>query len=229
MIINNISIKKFGAVCEKKMPSHKSVSISNDWNINPFSPIELRENIEPGTLPVRIKFEGANRDIINKNISDFLVQAKKCDIKFRNLSNNFKCYYLSHTLEESGIDEWIFMDIEFNYIEYSDMTIANVSGTTLINNKGNEITPAIVEIIPTIDIIDITLEGLSVDPIAIRNLKANKKLIIDGELQKVTVDGANKYADTDMWDFPRLMPGQNTIKVSRDNCDIKIKYKPRWI
>lgn len=39
----------------------------------------------------------------------------------------------------------------------------------------------------------------------------------------------NKYGDTDMWDFPRLNPGTNTITVNKNNCDIKIKYKPRYI
>ena len=67
------------------------------------------------------------------------------------------------------------------------------------------------------------------DPIIIINLTANKTVILDGELQKVTVDGVNKYGDTDMWDFPRLKPGANKITVSKNNCDIKIKYKPRFI
>ena len=98
-----------------------------------------------------------------------------------------------------------------------------------INVNGNLTTPAIIEIIPTIDLVDITIEGLADDPIIIKNLTADKKVIVDGELQKVTVDGVNKYGDTDMWDFPRLQPGANTIIVNKNNCDIKIKYKPRYI
>ena len=65
--------------------------------------------------------------------------------------------------------------------------------------------------------------------ILIKNLTANKTVILDGELQKVTVDGVNKYSDTDMWDFPRLKPGGNKITVNKNNCNIKIKYKPRFI
>ena len=98
-----------------------------------------------------------------------------------------------------------------------------------INAIGNLTTPAIIEITPSVYISDIKLEGLADDPIIITNIDANKTVIIDGELQKVTVDGVNKYSDTDMWDFPRLIPGYNLIKVSRNNCDIKIKYKPRFI
>lgn len=32
-----------------------------------------------------------------------------------------------------------------------------------------------------------------------------------------------------MWGFPRLKPGANTITVSKNNVDITIKYKPRFI
>ena len=39
----------------------------------------------------------------------------------------------------------------------------------------------------------------------------------------------NKFGDTDMWSFPVLQPGINTIKLTESNCNINIKYKPRYI
>ncbi|MDC4242595.1 phage tail family protein, partial [Clostridium tertium] len=98
-----------------------------------------------------------------------------------------------------------------------------------INVSGNLETPAILELTPSIDLIDLTINGLDEEAIILKNLKANKKLIVNGEEGTVTVDGVNKYSDTDMWGFPRLKPGANTITVSKNNVDITIKYKPRYI
>ena len=112
-----------------------------------------------------------------------------------------------------------------------DEVVENINriNSKTIEVPGTQTIPAIVEITPNVYISDIKLEGLSDDPIIIKNLMSNKTVILDGELQKVTVDGVNKYSDTDMWDFPRLKPGANTIKIDKSNCDIKIKYKPRYI
>ena len=118
--------------------------------------------------------------------------------------------------------------IGYSYKEEVTEVMNRITSKT-INVSGNLETPAIVEITPTTALADITLEGLADDPIIIKNLTANKTVVLDGELQKVTVDGMNKYGDTDMWDFPRLNPGTNTITVNKNNCDIKIKYKPRYI
>lgn len=77
--------------------------------------------------------------------------------------------------------------------------------------------------------IDLKINGVSEDPLAIRNLKENKTIIIDGIEGTVIQDGINKFADTDMWEFPFLVPGKNTITLSKDTCNITIKYNPRFL
>ncbi|WP_443660663.1 phage distal tail protein [Clostridium algidicarnis] len=52
---------------------------------------------------------------------------------------------------------------------------------------------------------------------------------MNGEDGTVLQDGINKFTDTDMWDFPSLKPGSNTIALSKNTVDINIKYKGRWI
>ena len=39
----------------------------------------------------------------------------------------------------------------------------------------------------------------------------------------------NKFADTDLWAFPVLQPGENTIGVSNTNCVVTIAYKPKFM
>lgn len=153
------------------------------------------------------------------------------DIKFKNLSHFYHVYLLDHNIEDTDFDEWLYLNIEFVGYEYSTQVLETMNRITskTINVKGNEETPAIVEITPSVSIIDIVLTGLSDEPIILKNLTGGKKVIVDGEEGLITVDGANKFGDTDMWEFPRLRPGANTITVSRNNVDINIKYKPRFI
>ena len=99
----------------------------------------------------------------------------------------------------------------------------------LIVNKGNLKSPCIVEITPTIDMIDFKIGGLSDQPIIIKNLKKNSKIIIDGIVGTVKVGNENKFNDTEMWEFPILSPGVNDITLSRSECSVIIKYYPRFM
>lgn len=117
------------------------------------------------------------------------------------------------------------------------VTIDDASSKT-VDVAGNLETPCIIELIPSGAITKYTIKGAARDPvtgeaedIVIKNLSAGKKVIIDGEACTVTEDGANKYADTEMWEFPTLLPGANALTFTSSSvpCDVTIKYKPRYI
>lgn len=76
---------------------------------------------------------------------------------------------------------------------------------------------------------EVTITGLTKDAIKIKNLVENKKIIIDGEKNIVTEDGLNKFKDTDMWEFPYLEQGENTIRIDKNNINVTIKYRTRFI
>lgn len=125
----------------------------------------------------------------------------------------------------------------FKYEDTVTESVGTVSGKT-IDVQGDYETPCIIELTPSGAITTYTIKGAARDPvtgeaedIVIKNLTAGKKVIIDGESCTVTEDGANKYADTEMWEFPTLAPGSNilTFVSSSVSCDVIIKYKPRYI
>ena len=96
-------------------------------------------------------------------------------------------------------------------------------------------TPAIIEITSSIGQ-NVTLGGVATStitgadsPIKISNLTASNKVTIDGEAGTVKQGNTNKFNDADMWEFPTLKPGSNTITCSSDQCNITIKYRPRYI
>ena len=120
----------------------------------------------------------------------------------------------------------------------NEVSITTSASEADISVAGNLETPCIIEITPPNAITSFTVKGAARDPvtweaedIVVKNLSAGKTVIIDGEACTVTEDGANKYADTEMWEFPTLLPGSNTLTFvsSSVSCSVTIKYKPRYI
>lgn len=230
MLINNIDISVFGASVSNKLIQPTTIEIEKVRIKDSFKQIDSKKQFKK--VSIKLLFEGENRDVINNNISNFMSKLiNEVDIKFKNLSHFYHVFLVDHNVEDTNFDEWLYLNIEFVGYEYSTQIVETMNRITIktINVPGNTETPAIVEITPSVTIADIVLTGLSDEPMTIRILTGGKKVIIDGEEGTVTVDGVNKFNDTDMWEFPRLKPGANTITVSRSNVDINIKFKPRWI
>lgn len=165
-----------------------------------------------------------------KEISDSYIRFIGENMVYKCLLDKFAGSEVLFDILEQKYSMSIYMVLTYteSYMDQITETMNRIT-TKTINVPGNEETPVIVEITPSVSIIDIVLTGLSDEPMTIKNLTGGKKLIIDGEEGLVTVDGVSKFNDTDMWEFPRLKPGANTITVSRNNVDINIKYKPRFI
>lgn len=216
MFANGIDIKKFNATVSKKLiqPSKKDKD-------------EISKSIT-----IKILFEGKTRDEIYENISEFNeLFLDEVTIKFKNLSNYFKGKIRDSSIEDTDLDEWLYLNIEFECKAFGSEIIESLNrvNTKTINVLGTYKTGVIVEITPSIDLIDLTINGLANDPIIIKNLKQGKKIIIDGKEETVLEEGINKFDDTDLWEFPFLMPGNNEIILSKNSCDVVIKYEPRYL
>ncbi|WP_300891558.1 phage distal tail protein [uncultured Clostridium sp.] len=232
MKINGVNINSYGAT--RLGVDLQNYKYKTEYVLLPGSLtlVEVSTTEELKSIKVDLLFKGNNRDEILDNISRFMLLLKgELIISLSGYSTLFKVYLDNDSIEKKRNKRRCKLSLEFKgyALKNEVVEVLNRISSKVINMTGTQITPVIVEVTPTTDLVDIRLEGLADDPIIIKNLTANKKIIIDGELQKVTVDGKNKFKDTDMWEFPRLNPGKNTIKVSRSNCDISIKYKPRYI
>ena len=230
MFINGIDIKELGASVSSKLIQPSEIVIEKN-KIKLYS-AKVSNKTYYKKMDLKLLFQGDNRDVIYKNISNFTSEiSDECKIKFKNLSNEFQCYINNSSIEETGLNEWVYLNLSFDCLEIGSEVITTINRITskTINVAGNQVTPAIVEITPSIALVDLTITGLDEDFIKIKNITASKKIIINGEDGTVIVDGANKYGDTEMWGFPSLKPGVNTITVDKSSVDITIKYKPRYI
>jgi phage-related protein len=233
MIVNNIDIlTKYNLILTKKDIQNGEIINCDDWLDNSIDPIQLqKQKIKYAIIKVDLFVDGADEDEVLIKISNIIQDCKEGSLKFNDSS-----YYYFVSLTNSSNDKIIFnaytLHLEFKasykYKDYVTETM-NLTTAKTITVQGNTETPAIVEITPTSDLIDLVINGFGKDSITINNLVAGKKVILDGESGLVTVYEVNKYGDVDMWDFPTLQPGPNTITCSRSTANITIKYKPRWI
>ncbi|MBS5886302.1 MAG: phage tail protein [Clostridium sp.] len=232
MLINNVDISAFNAKLLKVDIQNSSYSNNSNWSLKNINPVFIENYYTFKKIRIELLFNDENRERNLLNISNLMSLLKReVILKIDGYKNYYKCILSEdETIKTPSLyvykKDLIFLGYEYG----KDITeLMNRIANKTINISGNLETPAILEVIPSIDLIDLIINGLDEEPIILKNLKANKKIIVNGEDGTVTVDGVNKYSDTDMWGFPRLKPGANTITVSKNNVDITIKYKPRYI
>lgn len=231
MNIDGVDIKSFGAILMDKIIQSASLEQVYSWNRNSIIPIHLDRKFTFNILEIKLYFKGVNEDDLKSKISAFINKAKECTIQFDD-SFYYKGFLEGTPLSENTLKKET-KKLTIRFLAYrfkAEVTeIMNRITSKTINVAGNLETPVIVEVTPSIDLIDLTINGLDEESIVLKNLKANKKIIVNGEDGTVLQEGVNKYSDTEMWSFPSLKPGVNTITVDKSSVDITIKYKPRYI
>lgn len=228
MRIDAIDISQFNAVQQKV-----DIQTSDILNVTNKDTILTKKN-KFGNKNIRVELvvKGKSRSVVLENISNIIALLEKMVVlNLNGYEKTYECTLYNKETVKTKISTRYKLILEFKGEEKSQEIITNFNNTNSgsINLKSNKSTPCILEITPSIDIIDLIIEGVSEAPITIKNLKANKKFILDGEKFKATVDNINKFTDVDLWEFPGLAPGVNNLKFSRNNCNITIKYKPMWV
>lgn len=232
MKVNNIDISKFNAKQLTVDIQASSIEVENDWLDKSLTPIYLATKIKYKPISIVLYLRGKGRDDILNNISNILSLMKnKCVLDLDGYRNSYVSCLTEHEAEKTIRKDRYKLNLKFSAYEIGDEVTEAINRilSKSINVKGNSATPCVVEITPSTDLIEFNIQGLANDPIIIKNLKKGKKIIFNGEEGTVLEEGNNKYLDTDFWEFPFLLPGTNIVTLSKNNCDIKIKYKPRYI
>lgn len=231
MIANGIDIlKTYDAILTGRDIQACNIVTFDEWLDDSFDPRVNKQKEGYSAITVKLLVEGSNEDDVLLKTSNIINICKKGELKFSDFNFSYNISLEKH--QEKLISE-ILYELTLNFkstFKLSDEITINMNRETSknINVEGNIKTPCIIEITPLLDTIDITISGLN-DDIVIKNLKVNKKIIINSLEGTVLEDGINKFADTDFWEFPYLLPGVNTIKINKDTCNINVKYKNRYI
>lgn len=233
MLINNIDINNFNSrILEVDIQNSKILNKDNINTINRLYPTFLKNSIGLNAITVTLLVNSLDKkryyidksNLLKQMLEPFYLYFKDRDLKFycvlQNQVNKASLKQIRGRLQ---------LQILGYNVENVEILNLNRVNQKTFNISGNYTVPAIVEITPSLDIIDLKLEGLANDPIIIRNLHANKKIILNGKEETILEEGKNKFSDTDFWEFPFLTPGTNSITLSKNSCNVVIKYEPRYL
>ncbi|EDT14118.1 phage distal tail protein [Clostridium perfringens] len=231
MLVNSVDVlKTYDAILTGRDIQACNVVTYDEWLEDSFDPRINKQKEGYSAITVTLLIEGKTENEIILKISNLLKLCEKGELKFKDFNFSYNVALNDH--KEKLISDFIYeVTLIFkSTFKRSDEITININRETSknINVEGNIKTPCIIEIIPSIDAIDITIGGLN-ESITIKNLHANKKIILDSKEGTVLEEGVNKFSDTDFWEFPFLVPGVNTITLSKNSCDVAIKYEPRYL
>lgn len=233
MLINNIDIKNFDSqILEVDIQNSKIISKENINTINRLFPTFLKNEVGLNAITVTLLVNSLDKKRYFIDKSNLLKQMlKPFYLYFKDRDLKFYCVLLDQINKASlkQIRGKLQLQIIGYNVESLEILNLNRIDKKTFNVNGNYTVPAVLEITPSADLIDITINGLANDPIIIKNLKQGKKIIIDSKEGTVLEEGKNKFSDTDFWEFPFLNPGPNTITLSKNSCDVTIRYEPRYL
>lgn len=234
MIINNKDIALYNATLTSSVFSSSSYNISKEWLTASVKPIITSKQFTYGNGTLNFLVEGATEDILKKNISNLVADISDSIIKFDDE------FFYKVTLNSTNEDEIFLNSITNLYAKnikitltvdelFKDYIQVELKPNMDIVLEGNKASECIVEITPTQAMVDLIINGFSKEPIKINNLAKDVKVIINGEDKTIIANNTNKFGETEMWEFPTLVPGNNTITFSKTYFTGILKYKPRFV
>lgn len=231
MKVNNILLSKYNATQLMCDISPSDISNTSEWIEGSLLPVFRENKISFKDISLELYFEGNSRSEIAKNISNFLSLCRNViELRVDGYENIFKCILSKRSIKKMEVNSDYRLNLSFIGYEHGEEVIidANRVQETIINNEGNNKTPIIMELLPSVASADLTISGLTDDPFIIKNLVQGKKITINSEVGTITQEGINKFGDFETWEFPFLVPGENRITISKSICDIRVKYKPMY-
>lgn len=228
-LIDNVNSESYGFEYIIREVEFRDIDeFGGDWTRGALTP--LPRITEGRFIPMTVHF--IFKDLENefeKKKSIFQEKILDCTLKF----SDSDFYYKGKlsTIKTLKLGEYKQIDVDFLIYEkfLDEVTETITTKTHDVTLVGTKNTPVTIELTSTINQIDALLTGLTKEPITIKNIVANQTIYIDTEAFSITAGGSNKFADIDLWEYPRLVEGLNHITLNRDNITLKLKYKPRFL
>lgn len=184
-------------------------------------PIQLDGKVGLRSVEITLDFEGDSMAEISLNISNLTAQLHKEALLF--LPDGF--YYTCVFEKVSDPEEkapWI-MQTKFSFsgVRHKALTTENFKQSGKLYIDGNYKSSAIIKIMPSSGTTEVTVNGITVKNII-------GEVVVDGIKKTVMQNGKNKFADTDMTEFPCFECGENDVTISGD-ATVEISYYPIFL
>lgn len=227
MTINNIDLKSYHARLVDSNAGGTAVQNTYFLGRKSSRPVITDQTIGERSLEVTIEVEGETRRNLTSNISD-LTNALNNGLVDLYLPDGYYYFSVLKSVDDPDYYLPIRADVTYSFdairhgpFNQEEITVMGLESSSTIKITGNLETEVIYTITPTVKMEQITVAGIT-----IKNITADKVIVIDGINKRITEDGVNKFADCDLVSFPRLFPGVNTVAFAAEGCAISVGYYP---
>lgn len=226
MVFNGINLSNYNARLLKVDVQPSTFDISS-FKTNYHTNIVGKITNQGKILTVEIKVDGNDRDKILQNVSKIISNFKVGTIKLQKYSHLFTGELIKSNVSKTIIDKSSILELQYLCYEHEEVKNYSSSSNVLsFTVTGTDLATVVFEITPQSNASIITMKSPSFSDISIHNVLAGQKVIMDGDKQLVTVNGINKFGETNMSYFPTFSPGSHTITfggVSVINVLAKVK------
>lgn len=214
----------FNADLKEKRPVSGEITADFRKVLNSSGLSISKYDISVGGLEMVFYVGGASRQECDMHTSHLIAECRQCTIKTDEDSFEYLAVLTAYDIEYSGVDFYNEVTLTFSVIKRMPLSVYTFTGGGVFRNVGSIESGARITVTPKADIDELVVYGITV-----KNLSANMPFIIDGILGEVKSNGINRFADTDLIDFPKAFPGNNTLEVSDNTCTVEVAFYPTFI
>ncbi len=180
---------------------------------------------DPKILTMAFYVGGEDDDEAQIN-AERLIQscARECVIRIG--SSRFEYAALlsgSPTVEDTGVQSYLLVTLTLYAVRRLPLVSLDFNAAAIrLTNPGTAASGLRIILTPAQKI-----TSMQVGDITVKDLATGVPFVIDGLSGTVTADGENRFADTDLTDFPRIEPGENEIILSQ-TVPTTLEYYPTF-
>lgn len=204
----------------------------DDWSEDALFPIDLKDTqFQWSEIYLEYFVEGLTETDLETKVSNLISAHTKCQLRFEDLRFSYNCKLAEKPELEyiAKLHRKVMILLKSDY-KYTDeiVKLLKTNGEELYQ-RGNIKTPLIVKLVPTalIPLLELKIND---NIIKLQNLKAEDEILVDGRDFIVSVNGVLDFeVVNDLWEFPILLPGNNTISFNSENVKMSVQYTPRFV
>lgn len=217
-VLFNADLKEKRAVAGEITADFRKVLNSSRLSISKY-------DIATGGLEMVFYVGGASRQECDIHTSHLIAECRNCVIKTDDDSFEYLSVLTEFLIEATGVDYYNEVTLTFSVIKRMPLSVYTFSGGGgIFRNVGSIESGARITVTPVRDTNTLIVQGITV-----KNLIANMPFVIDGIVGEVKSNGINRFADTDLIDFPKAYPGNNTLEISDNSCAVEVAFYPTFI
>lgn len=175
---------------------------------------------EPMGLELEFYVGGPSLEAVQTNISNIFLAAKQCVIRKEGDIFEYAAVLTDMDSDNTEVEPYYLVSLKFAAIRRKPLVTHRIAGNSALYNDGNTASGARITISPETEMDSITVMGIKVS-----NLEPGVTYVVDGIEGRVTANGVNYFAHTDLTDFPKIHPGRNDIVISEE-IPVTISFYP---